>query len=231
MPEQRTTLTLPCLACGEPFVPHRQKRAFCSQTCSGRGSALRPRRPVADRFWEKVDKDGPVPPHMPHLGPCWIWIGACLPDGRGQFHLNGKTEFASVVAYRLTYGALTAEQPWVLHHCDGGRLCCVRPDHLFAGTHTDNMRDMASKGRQGANWTDENRHRLARGERHGSKTHPETVTRGSQRPTAKLSEAIVLDARARRAAGLATTRQLAEEAGVTWLTMHKVIQRLSWRHV
>ena len=27
------------------------------------------------KFWDRVDKDGPVPAHVPHLGPCWEWTG------------------------------------------------------------------------------------------------------------------------------------------------------------
>src|SRR5438105_526870 len=33
----------------------------------------RDRRPLADRFWEKVRKDGPI--IRPELGKCWLWIG------------------------------------------------------------------------------------------------------------------------------------------------------------
>lgn len=33
-------------------------------------------RPVTLRFWEKVNKDGPIPEHQPELGPCWEWTGA-----------------------------------------------------------------------------------------------------------------------------------------------------------
>src|ERR1035437_916757 len=27
----------------------------------------------AERFWAKVDRNGPVPAHRPELGPCWVW--------------------------------------------------------------------------------------------------------------------------------------------------------------
>jgi hypothetical protein len=190
------------------------------------------RRPVAERFWPKVNKDGPIPEHCPKLGPCWLWTGARMPDGRGQFHYEGRTEYAATVAYILTYGPLPADRPWVLHKCDGGRLPCVRPDHLFAGTHEQNMADMVSKGRHsGGAWTKTKPERLARGDRHGSRTHPERVLRGSDRPDAKLTEAIVLEARTRYARGGVTVEALALWAGVATMTMHSAISRRSWKHV
>lgn len=190
------------------------------------------RRPAADRFWEKVDRNGPIPEHRADLGPCWLWTGARMPDGRGQFHYEGHTEYAATVAYILTYGAPPTETPWVLHKCDGGRLCCVRPDHLFAGTHAANMADMVSKGRHPAgNWMDAKPERVARGERHGSHTHPETISKGEHRPLAKLTEAVVIEARARYAAGDVTMKQLADRAGVTLSVMHRAIRRETWKHV
>ena len=34
----------------------------------------RKKEPLGERFWSKVDKNGPIPSHRPELGPCWIWI-------------------------------------------------------------------------------------------------------------------------------------------------------------
>jgi hypothetical protein len=190
------------------------------------------RRPVAERFWEKVDRNGPIPPHCPELGPCWLWLGARMPDGRGQFHYEGHTEYAATVACILTYGPLPPETPWVLHKCDGGRLCCVRPDHLFAGTHAQNMADMASKGRHSGNeWMKATPERLARGDRHWMRTHPEAMCKGAAHPFSKLTDAVVIESRRRYAAGGVTIRTLAEEAGVGLPTMHKAIRRETWKHL
>jgi hypothetical protein len=48
------------------------------------------------------------------------------------------------MAYFLTYGEIPKGK-MVLHKCDNHP--CVRPDHLFAGTQSDNMQDMLRKKR------------------------------------------------------------------------------------
>lgn len=89
---------------------------------------------TTERFWSKVDR----------TGDCWTWTGTRKEGGYGQFHYGGKTTKAHRVAWILTSGAIP-DGMCVLHHCDNPP--CVRPEHLFLGTLSDNMQDCAAKGR------------------------------------------------------------------------------------
>ncbi len=75
---------------------------------------------------------------------CWEWTGA-IDDNYGVAWRNGKKTGAHRAAYEMEYG-LIPEGMQVLHRCDNPP--CVRPDHLFLGTHADNMADRSSKNRQ-----------------------------------------------------------------------------------
>lgn len=97
-----------------------------------------------DRFWSHVNQDGPTPEKCPELGPCFLWLLPPASTGYGQFWLGGKNWSSHRFSFLLHGGSLTVEKPFVLHHCDV-RLCC-RYDHLFAGSHQDNMDDARAKG-------------------------------------------------------------------------------------
>ena len=100
--------------------------------------------PLSARLWAHVDKNGPLPPHRPELGPCWIWTGSSRAKGYGRISDKRHSEVTHRVAFRLTYGPIP-DGMWVLHKCDT-RLCC-RPSHLFLGTAKDNKADCIAKGR------------------------------------------------------------------------------------
>jgi hypothetical protein len=87
-----------------------------------------------NKFVDKTDGDA-----------CWNWLGVIRRDGYGKFNVNNTTRLAAHrVSYMLFVGPIPQGQ-WVLHRCDN--RSCVRPDHLFVGTHADNMKDKSAKGR------------------------------------------------------------------------------------
>ena len=88
------------------------------------------------RFWSKVTK-GPD---------CWIWNGATDWAGYGHCKVGKKLTGAHRRSWELLVGPVPDGMK-VLHKCDVRN--CVNPDHLWIGTHSDNMRDMVSKGRHG----------------------------------------------------------------------------------
>jgi len=112
----------PCETC-QTLCYKKYARAFCNSEC---------------RFWAYVDKSGD----------CWIWTGYKTQTGYGKLCFNSnKVVTASRVSYELFYGPI---QPGMLicHSCDNPS--CVNPNHLWQGTHMENMMDMVEKGRQNA---------------------------------------------------------------------------------
>lgn len=162
------------------------------------------RRPTFEqRFWAKVDKDGPVPPERPELGPCWLWTAATNENGYGVMRPEGKRSGPTVKAHRISV-ALDGRDPegvCVLHHCDNPP--CVNPAHLMLGTMADNTQDMLAKLRGLA------------GERNGH---------------AKLTDGEASEIRGRRLAGEAR-KVLAAEFGVSGATVTRIANREGWRHV
>ena|SRR5882762_3076655 len=117
----------------------------CQMTISKviRGVVYTEERPSErERFFSYVN----TAPGQGPKGECHEWSGCCAGSGYGQFTRERSTTQinASRLAWEFRHGDIPPKME-ICHHCDN-RKCC-RDEHLFIGTHQDNMQDAKKKGR------------------------------------------------------------------------------------
>lgn len=148
------------------------------------------------RFWSKVLKS--------EHG-CWEWIaGRNTPNGYGCFYLGHKKLLAHRYSYELHYG--DPGELLVCHKCDNKG--CVRPDHFFLGTASENILDAHRKGLVRLN-----------------------PPKGERCPWAKLTNEIVHSLRARYAQGGISFKTLGAQFGVSEMTASRAVRGESWKHI
>lgn len=134
-------------------------RAKEKSTCSAEGCAnVAVARKMCQTHYLRLKKHGDAE-HVPHVltvkeiiaanstaqGECILWTGVIDAKGYGRTKCRSSKE---KLAHRLSYESIHGAIPnglMVCHKCD--TPACIRPEHLFLGTHNDNMRDMREKGR------------------------------------------------------------------------------------
>lgn len=191
-------------------------------------------------FWKKANRGSD--------SECWEWTGSKKEEGYGRFQVDGKWVSAHRHALVLS-GVEVPPDLCVLHRCDNPPCC--NPSHLFLGTRQENNRDRDLKGRHVAlcgtrHWSRFHPERLARGERHGSVTRPESIRRGNAHPArinpsylargekhggAKLTEEKVAKIREKYALGGFTYRDLSSVFDVSPSLIGLVVKKRIWRHV
>lgn len=92
---------------------------------------------VDERFWQKVNKSGPIPIVRPDLGPCWIWTASTDNHGYGQF--NNGTTIVKAYAHATTLAGIEVPRGYTRDHLCRVRLC-VNPEHIEVVTRGENVR-------------------------------------------------------------------------------------------
>src|SRR5437899_1610730 len=138
--------SIPCEQCGNKFhkspsTINSGKGKFCSRECFDKFRLMTPEEHLA-KYTTKTEG-------------CWYWTGPVagatsggIPYGRATVRIEHHGKRAYIRAHRLSWQVNFGDIPpglFVCHHCDNP--LCVSPDHLFLGTHMDNVRDAMSKGR------------------------------------------------------------------------------------
>jgi hypothetical protein len=131
---------------------------------------------------------------------CWPWLGTRSPRGYGKVKFAGRDERVHRLIAAHTMGAIAPDLV-VRHACDNPPCC--NPAHLLVGTPADNRRDCVERGRWRGN-----------------------MTRGSQRPYARLTEEDVLQVR--RLLPTHSHREIADMFGVGKSTIGSIATGDTW---
>ncbi len=125
--------------CGKPVNAHGHCNAHHKRFLRwGDPNIKRPKKPAHERFWVRVDKEGPLPPTFRNRGRCWTWTGGLINTGYGMFH---PTKGSGVLTHRYAYEALVGPIPegLCIDHLCRNRRCC-NPAHLEPVTMRENTR-------------------------------------------------------------------------------------------
>jgi hypothetical protein len=155
------------------------------------------------RFWNKIQK----------TNECWEWKGRLSKTGYGLFDIHNFPYAAHRFSYELNVGPIP-KGLFVLHKCNNRK--CVKPEHLYAGTQKDNMRDCINAGRfvrPTAHWED-----------------LKATQFGEGSPVAKLKVEEVKQIRNQRRLGISYS-EIGRQFGIHHTTVRDIVIKKIWKSV
>jgi len=182
-----------------PPIPHQEYRLilmdiivlrFKFLICFGKFMTSNRNLSIQERIEQHIiSKDG-----------CWI-TDLSSPRGYPRIGYNHKTRKVSRIMFELHKGEIP-QGMFICHKCDNRG--CVNPEHLFLGSHEDNMADMVRKNRQ---------------------------AKGSNQGSAKLTEEQVAEIKRLLAEGKLTQRQIGEMFGICQTHVSSIKLGTKWNHI
>lgn len=163
-----------------------------------------------NRFWSRVRRGAD--------DECWPWTGHLIRTGYGRLSVKGKSRASHRLAYFIQHGIDPMELP-ILHSCDNPPCCNWR--HLRADTYQSNRLESVAKGRDNT----------ARGDRHGARTKPESLTRGEDSVNAKLTAEAVAEIRRIYAAGGISQQVIADMFNISRENVGLIVRNKRWAHL
>lgn len=198
-----------CMICFKHFTSYYTAK-FCSKKCQGISLKGIKKIPLWDtmseekkieylkrKFEERViKKEG-----------CWDWKGARYENGYAGIQYNGKRIRAHRASWMIYNGEIPKDKS-VCHKCDNPP--CTNIDHLFLGTHKENMQDMTNK----------NRHYLVK----------PSLFKGDECAWSKLTSYNVIIIKRLIREGI-KPKYIAERFNVSYTTIKAIKNGYSWRHI
>lgn len=167
-----------------------------------------------NKFWSKVNKS----PGQGPQGECWEWrLRIKRPYRYGSFSFSGKKYRAHRWIWTAINGAIPDDFQ-VCHKCDNPP--CVRLDHLFIGTMTDNMRDCVAKGRHGM---------MNHPELSYFSRHPVYPLIGEKHASAKLLDSQIPEIH--QMLKYMNIAQIAQSLNVSETAIYRIVRGERWKHV
>jgi hypothetical protein len=202
-----------CPQCGNDFrvrlcyLKGPNRALYCCRACRTEAR----RASACERAWQRLQA------RLERRGNCLVWTGPVDKDGYGEIYDGTKRIRVHHLAWVRVNGPVP--EGILLRHVVCDNPPCCEESHLAPGTQADNIADRHQKGRD------------ARGDRHGSKTHPERIPRGPTSPAAKFSASEVRAIRAEYDAGGITKAELSRKYGMSDTSMGRLVMRQTYAEV
>jgi hypothetical protein len=185
-----------CEVCGISFYKYRKCLKYCSWACSAKTKESI----IDEKYKEKTRQRIKDKSEIDKITGCWNWIKYKDFSGRAYCTYGKQTLPAAKISYLVFIGDIP-NGIFVCHKCDN--YSCVNPNHLFLGTHQDNMTDRDKKNR---------------------------VAKGEKIFISKLKNENILEIREMRKNGF-SQQKIADQFSISQTTVSRILDGSNWKHI